>query len=68
MSEMIDRVAEAIAKVVADRTTNDYDIAGEIAQAAARAAVEAMREPTDDMIMAGGWDQEYRPMIDAALA
>jgi len=34
---------------------------------AARAAIEAMREPTDAMVMAGGHDQTYEEMIDEAL-
>jgi hypothetical protein len=74
MSEMIERVALAIcgddnpANVLAIHKTR------------ARAAIEAMREPTDAMSAVGceipQWDQEtaddgaaavYRAMIDAAL-
>jgi hypothetical protein len=46
---MIERIAGAIARVVAERTADDYDIAGEIAHAAALATIEAMRDPTEKM-------------------
>lgn len=68
MTEMIDRVAEALAKVSATAQTqvafSDY----------ARAAIQAMRTPTQDMLLAGRHYPETRrewgiwqAMIDAAL-
>ena len=71
MSEMIDRVAEAIAK--AERHESDAMYAD-----MARAAIEAMREPTKEMEAAylaacdksGAclWRTAYRVLIDAALS
>lgn len=71
MSEMVERVAEALAK--SDKYTSDYT-------ALARAAIEAMREPTEGMTNAAFnielWDQPinehcaqdvWQTMIDAAL-
>lgn len=64
MSDIIERVARAIYCV----EEGPCD-----AKTVARMAVEAMREPTEEMIEAG-WnargevDQRYRVMIDAALA
>lgn len=83
MSEMIDRVARAIAAreaeimVGADPTHQSAD-----PRALARAAIEAMREPTDAMTYSGSWAvgpggsaakkaelaKAYRAMIDAALS
>lgn len=77
MSEMIERVAREISACC----KNDSD--WELRKRMARAAIEAMREPTEKMIEAGtvGWDaldgsgirpmfapqRPYRAMIDAAL-
>lgn len=65
---MIDKVAMAISMVdgfLSTRQCFDY----------ARAAVEAMREPTSSMVEAGRWPAEddgpvacWKAMIDAALA
>ena len=71
MSEMVERVARAV-QPIADpggHWTTCEDIA--------RAAIEAMREPTEGMIQAGWTTNGYRgdmtkaewsAMIDAALA
>lgn len=64
MTTMIERVARAIAK--ADATSSYEELA--------RAAIEAMREPTDSMVDAGDQYDGCRPvdiyyeMIDAAIA
>ena len=72
MSEMVERVAAAIAavEIPADTPVPIYEWY-------ARAAIEAMREPTEAMLLArnDGFDgssviqmrREYRAMIDAAL-
>lgn len=52
-SDTTERVAAAIARIVEDRTSGDYDIHGEIATACARAAIAAMRDPTEAMEKAG---------------
>ena len=73
MSEMIDRVARALDPGAFQMTGGDSADAREDARIMARAAIEAMREPTKAMIDAGmqheGIDlrSEYCAMIDAAL-
>lgn len=76
MTDMIERVARAISPDCWD--TSDWTMrphnsaARHNAKRAARAAIEAMREPTDAMVQAGineghkcgNW---YPAMIDAAL-
>jgi len=68
---MIEKVARAIEAVKADRAT--FGNKGVIeSKAYARAAIEAMREPTEGMIKAGSkgypkFQLAYRNMIDAAL-
>lgn len=74
MSEMIERVARALAKAdgTPDCEIDDFWHAFEID---ARTAIEAMREPTGAMYTAGekkaeagsGADWIYRAMIDTAL-
>ena len=75
MREMIARVARAIEW----SRTSFYERGGKgcgpIAEFQARAAIEAMREPTDEMTTAGARqpitgpiDAIWRAMIDAALA
>jgi hypothetical protein len=72
---MIERVARAIGeKRAGNGKWEDYalgyqnDCRGE-----ARAAIAAMREPTEGMVMAASdaknsdWDEVWHPMIDAAL-
>ena len=64
MSEMVERVAKAIREWTQD------DI--EEAREAARAAIQAMREPTDAMCEAADWTQQsevnqYQRAIDEAL-
>lgn len=69
MSEMIERVAKAIAETVRNDGMVTYD--------SARAAIEAMRDPTDEMASAFAascdehgmvmWKSGYRAMIDEAL-
>ena len=76
MTEMIERVARAILASLAKDGPADpgsglglrgvlldeaYDL-----EEAARAAIEAMREPTEGMVTNGGG--YYQSMIDAALA
>lgn len=68
-TEMIERIAKAIIKeggFLENRETMGF------AQRYARAAIEAMREPTEAMLQANGddWhegDASWRRMIDAAL-
>lgn len=89
MSEMIERVAQAIDPLPWTDLARDHWRKGgveegkEAARAKARAAIEAMREPTEAMVKAGtiGWDpmdgsgvrpvfdptKPYEAMIDAAL-
>jgi hypothetical protein len=67
MSEMIERVARAIAKVHCDPSLLWDDYIDE-----ARAAIEAMRRPTGEMAIAGRQTSLYpartfAAMIDAAL-
>lgn len=73
---MIERVARAIETVPVMAGT--YSMSGEDAVALARAAIEAMRTPTDAMIEAGydaaddaithpGAESVFEAMIDAAL-
>lgn len=77
MSEMVERVARVI-------SWKAHVVSKEQALEAARAVIEAMREPTDEMIGAGSWQAvamdgphktvgdgvraSYRAMIAAALA
>lgn len=77
MSEMIERVAQAIQdKLDREFAKRGWLSAEEMANLAARIAIEAMREPAD--LMGNGLPQGYRPgshsareiwqhMIDAAL-
>lgn len=86
MSEMVDRVARAIFVAMGGHADEwlmyDDDVRDEY-RAPARAAVEAMREPTEDMLDVGyenngfiiyqlgpqrfGAGDAYRSMIDTAL-
>ena len=76
MSEMIERVAKAIVKAYSGRDDANWNVF----EAEARAAIKAMREPTEAMKEAwnrdfDGWlheriEDEYHPytvMIDEAL-
>lgn len=68
MNEMIERVAKAIGKTVYE--TDRGGLTGWDANAVARAAIEAMREPTEAMLEAASgsiarW--AWPAMIDAAL-
>jgi hypothetical protein len=64
---MIERVARAIAEAQGDEPDGDKDFERE-----ARAAIAAMREPTDRMLAAANWSRDgaghggYEAMIDAA--
>lgn len=67
MSEMVDRVAKALEARLKGNEFLSYEDA-------ARAAIEAMREPTKRMAMAGYGANDMKPakaawtaMIDAAL-
>jgi len=67
--DMVDRVERAIRrKLFGYVETLDVAIAAAI-HSAARAAIEAMREPTDAMCEAAEWHQQpqYQRAIDAAL-
>lgn len=77
MSEMVDRVAGAIAAAAADLTkdgpADPKDVGSNITKLA-RDAIEAMREPTEAMIEAAPYDTlDFEPdtiwsaMIDEAL-
>ena len=73
MSEMVDAVAVAIFKALAGEPNCLISRVG--ADKAARAAIEAMREPTPEMLLAGAENTPDRidmhypwlAMIDAAL-
>jgi hypothetical protein len=67
MSDMIDRVAQAIFDKDPESLFTIHQ-----ARVYARAAIEAMREPTERVKEAGFWEgsaslNNYRAMIDAAL-
>lgn len=72
MSEMIERVARAIDEASQPPGQKDYKV---LMKNAARAAIEAMREPTMDMESAASnwqgaqmtYSDVWRAMIDAAL-
>jgi hypothetical protein len=86
MSEMIERVAKAVREYVAEvevksRGEIDVDVDGMVhSQMIARAAIEAMRDPTEEMKRAGLEEfpsslavketaaEVWYAMIDAALA
>jgi len=77
MSDMVERVALAMKTGLRDDSVGECDI--DFFRDAARIAIEAMREPADDMVEGGfiaprnfTHDTEtvvscYRAMIDAAL-
>jgi hypothetical protein len=72
--DMVERVAKAIATKALGEVGRDYDpFAVQKCIPYARAAIEAMREPTEEMFKAGDLHDTYdftvawRPMIDAAL-
>lgn len=81
MSEMVERVARAIALAQLDNDTravvdpNTWPVAESYCDMA-RAAIEAMREPTVQMCRDAAWDDWgpdecrlcWRSMIDAALS
>ena len=78
MSELIERVARAIRGCVSADDWNFIDeIARKMYRREARAAIEAMREPTTEMLHASTmqvptWDNEaskrkWQAMIEAAL-
>ena len=81
MSEMVERVARAIRAVMTPEAHPAFDDMGptlrDLYASYARAAIEAMREPTEDMFGAWlvvqessealQWDACWRAMIDAAL-
>lgn len=79
MNEMIERVARAICLADTGLPEGETADAREWYRCAARAAIEAMREPTDAMLAEGGVamsfashpsdaNRSWRAMIDAALA
>lgn len=72
VTSMVERVARAIqAKLDYEFAERGGLAAEEMAAIAARAAIEAMREPTDAMVDAGQWQVDpvslYQSFIDAAL-
>ncbi len=76
MSEMIERVAKAIYdRTLEDDQLADYGLPMADAITCAKAAIEAMREPTQDMLNAGkaimtDYDDSlecWQAMIDEAL-
>ncbi len=69
MSEMIERVASAMFEADDDGSWKHGQLRYRLL---ARAAIEAMREPTDAMCDAADWQQQsevnqYQRAIDAAL-
>lgn len=85
MSEMVERVAKRVSRMVplgcgggwnephGHDFPNQYSATEQrLIRAIARAAIEAMREPTEEMLevpipKSGSFDDCYRAMIDAAL-
>lgn len=73
MSEMIERVAKAICCPNGCLATLDCSIPNKRDMEKAKAAIEAMREPTEAMLDAGAYDldmtleQQLERMIEAAL-
>jgi hypothetical protein len=73
MSEMVERVARAVLSALNELTSGDYSLdyvrpSGlTAAQEVARAAIEAMREPTDRIAKING-SANWSKMIDAALS
>jgi len=75
MSSMVERVARAIEKKLS--RTDPYDERQHKRfnyDECARAAIAAMREPTEGMLAAGAWEltneyvgRQWQAMIDAAL-
>lgn len=83
MADMVERVARALHESMSQQDIMGYLDAKIDAEVLARAAIEAMREPTEAMKLAGevpiinsgsqddAWSLSqgtYRAMIDAALA
>lgn len=80
MTEMVERVAKAIAEHGGSNWETCLKAPGQrmagMYRAMARAAIEAMREPTVEMCRDAAWDDYgpdecqtcWRAMIDAALA
>jgi hypothetical protein len=75
MAEMIERVSAAIERIIEERPMVEASpavIRKLVADKVARAAIEAMREPTEAMEEAGfgsEWHvKSYQAMIDDALA
>lgn len=75
MSEMVERVKAAIAEKFAPAVDMRAPYAKVMIDLAARAAIEAMREPTEEMSVEGCYallgnpslNDIWHPMIDAAL-
>ena len=69
MSKMVDRVALALAKASG---INDWAKSAHEFEEDARAAIEALRDPTDEMLQAqfgkAGPRECWQAMIDAALS
>jgi hypothetical protein len=66
-------MAERVAKAIFDAMDIADGLDGTVAKRYARAAIEAMREPTDEMCEAADWQQQlevnqYQRAIEAALA
>lgn len=73
--DMVERVARALMREASDDPDADKWCSPRPWYGAARAAIEAMREPTGAMIDAGRWPAEddgtlacWRAMIDAVLS
>jgi hypothetical protein len=79
---MVDDLIERVARAIADANSENYDELPHLHTALARAAIAAMREPTEAMVSAGNaaqteeWGEQvamdsrvpWRTMIDAAIA
>lgn len=74
---MVESMVERVARAICDSANGEHGCGG-FCQAvvnygdAARAAIEAMREPTRDMIARGSWHRDnerlfWQAMIDTAL-
>lgn len=75
MNEMIERVAKAISQASMTSPDGPYHICEDGYLHLARAAIEAMREPTEAMTLEGQVDpfpisaeEAWTAMVDAALA
>lgn len=76
MSEMVERVAQELRNAAGMAVDGPYNLSKADSEYLARAAIEAMREPTEAMIEEGSGERDEWPgckivwscMLDAALS